>query len=52
MEFHTGYYLDGRKEHFIVEDNNNQLDEVVRIHASFFQKPYNKQRIVLKLLMK
>ena len=51
MEFHTGHYLDGRKEHFIVEDNNNSLDEVVRINASFFQKSYNKKRTVLKLLI-
>ena len=50
MEFHTGHYLDGRKEHLIVEDDNS-LDEVVRINASFFQKSYNKQRTVLKLLI-
>ena len=30
---------------------NNSSDEVIRVNALFFQKPYNKQRAVLRLFI-
>jgi hypothetical protein len=51
-ELHTGFHIDGRKEHSIV--NNEPLvasDEVIRIHWIFFKKPYSKQRAVIRLLV-
>lgn len=46
---HEGIYIDGRKDYgFIIE---SPLDEVARIHYTLFQKPYKKQKAVLRLLI-
>jgi hypothetical protein len=50
IEIHTGHYLDGRKEHLFV-DNKNPIEEVIRINALFFQKPYKNQKAALRLLI-
>ena len=50
IEIHTGHYLDGRKKHLFV-DNKNPIEEVIRINALFFQKPYKNQKATLRLLM-
>jgi len=50
INIHTGHYLDGRKEHNFVE-NNNPMEEVVRINALFFKKPYKNQKAALRLLI-
>jgi hypothetical protein len=50
IEIHTGHYLDGRKEHLFV-DNKNPIEEVIRINALFFQKPYKNQKASLRLLI-
>jgi hypothetical protein len=46
----TGHYLDGRKEHLFVE-NNDFMEEVIKINSLFFQKSYYKQRATLRLLI-
>ena len=50
IEIHTGHYLDGRKKHLFVE-NGNSMEEVIKIHYKFFQKPYKNQRAALRLLI-
>ena len=50
IEIHTGHYLDGRKEHIFVE-SNNPMEEVIKIHHKFFQKPYKNQKAALRLLI-
>jgi hypothetical protein len=50
IEIHTGHYLDGRKEHLFVE-NGDSMEEVIKIHHKFFQKPYKNQKATLRLLM-
>jgi hypothetical protein len=50
INIQTGHYLDGRKEHLFVE-NNNCMQEVIRINALFFQKPYKNQKATLRLLI-
>jgi hypothetical protein len=50
MDIQTGHYLDGRKEHIIV-DNNDDMQEVIRINPLFFQKSYSKQKATLRLLI-
>jgi len=50
IEIHTGHYLDGRKEHLFVE-NGDSMEEVIKIHHKFFQKPYKNQKAALRLLI-
>ena len=50
IEIHTGHYLDGRKEHLFVE-NGDSMEEVIKIHYKFFQKPYKNQKATLRLLI-
>jgi hypothetical protein len=50
IEIHTGHYLDGRKEHLFVE-NGDSMEEVIKIHYKFFQKPYKNQKAALRLLI-
>jgi hypothetical protein len=52
IELRTGHYLDGRKEHIIVDDGPSVvLDELIRVHWLFFKKPYSKQRAVIRLFI-
>jgi hypothetical protein len=50
INIQTGHYLDGRKEHLFVV-NNDGMQEVIKINALFFQKPYKNQKATLRLLM-
>ena len=50
INIQKGHYLDGRKEHLFVE-NNDSMQEVIKINALFFKKSYRKQKATLRLLI-
>lgn len=50
INIQAGYYLDGRREYLFLE-NNNHMEEVIKIHYKFFQKPYKNQKAALRLLI-
>lgn len=58
LTFYQGRYLNDldKKELYIGESKNPENhfeipEEVIKIHAIFFKKPYHKQRATLRLLI-